>query len=317
MDVVYSYCLCLLVFLGQTTEFNAQQFPKFVTKVNRGQRLHGDTIPTFQDMDLFMGATFSVGNSHVALDSNATETKRMLDAFNENSKLPPRLDCYKPTDCADIQLCGATRNGIYRIYPFGVGHGFLVSCDLEHMGGGWTLIQRRLDGSVDFNRGWDDYMAGFGNLLSEFWMGLHRLNQLTSQCQTELVVRMSDYIGESAWAMYEQFYVSDEASKCRLFVRGYSGSAGDSMQLHSGMMFSTPDSDNDISQERHCARDYGAGWWFGKCANVNLNGVYSVRDDVNPHSLRNVMWYTWKKRNPLQWVHMKIRPSKFKPPEKR
>lgn len=32
-------------------------------------------------------------------------------------------------------------------------------CDMESAGGGWTLIQRREDGSVDFQRTWKEYKA--------------------------------------------------------------------------------------------------------------------------------------------------------------
>ena len=43
------------------------------------------------------------------------------------------------------------------------------------------MVQRRQDGSVDFNRGWGEYEDGFGELTSEFWYGLRALHCLTGQ----------------------------------------------------------------------------------------------------------------------------------------
>lgn len=48
---------------------------------------------------------------------------------------------------------------------------------------GWTVIQRRINGTVDFYRGWNDYKNGFGDLLTEFWLGNEKIHQLTSQGQ--------------------------------------------------------------------------------------------------------------------------------------
>ena len=46
---------------------------------------------------------------------------------------------------------------------------------------GWTVIQRRIDGSVEFYRGWDDYKRGFGHAEGEFWLGNDRIYELTNK----------------------------------------------------------------------------------------------------------------------------------------
>jgi len=49
---------------------------------------------------------------------------------------------------------------------------------METAGGKWLVIQRRINGSVDFYRNWTDYVAGFGELEGEFWYGLSREDPL-------------------------------------------------------------------------------------------------------------------------------------------
>lgn len=69
-----------------------------------------------------------------------------------------------PRDCSDYNVLEAKKNGVYRVTPDPRNGTFEVFCDMESFGGGWTVIQQRLDGSVSFNRTWAEYKKGFGGL---------------------------------------------------------------------------------------------------------------------------------------------------------
>ena len=96
-------------------------------------------------------------------------------------------------------------------------------------GGGWTVFQRRLDGSVDFYRAWKSYKNGFGDLNSEFWLGNDNLHRLTASADVMLRVDLEDFDGNITYAEYTTFQVADEADKYRITFGGYNGTAGDSM----------------------------------------------------------------------------------------
>ena len=50
---------------------------------------------------------------------------------------------------------------------------------METAGDGWTVFQQRQDGSIDFYHGWNEYVAGFGDLMGEFWLGLEAIHRLS------------------------------------------------------------------------------------------------------------------------------------------
>ncbi|XP_056312777.1 fibrinogen C domain-containing protein 1-like [Danio aesculapii] len=77
----------------------------------------------------------------------------------------------RPRDCSDIYASGQREDGIYSVFPTHYPAGFQVYCDMSTDGGGWTVIQRREDGSVNFFREWDSYREGFGKITGEYWLG--------------------------------------------------------------------------------------------------------------------------------------------------
>ena len=122
-----------------------------------------------------------------------------------------------------FELCKADKrtSDVYKINPDN-GGAFDVYCDQTTAGGGWTVFQKRLDGSVDFDRDWDDYKRGFGNLSGEFWLGLDKIHRLAKEA-TKLRVDLEDFSGNTAYAEYNSFGVGNEKSKYKLSLGSYSG----------------------------------------------------------------------------------------------
>ena len=111
---------------------------------------------------------------------------------------------------------------MYTIDPDGEG-AFDVFCDQKTTGGGWTVFQKRLDGSVDFYRYWDDYKNGFGNLNGEFWLGLDKIYRLTEKKRNCLRVDLEDFTFSTAYAEYDMLEVTNETTKYKLSLGRYSG----------------------------------------------------------------------------------------------
>ncbi|PIK38657.1 putative fibrinogen C domain-containing protein 1 [Apostichopus japonicus] len=214
-----------------------------------------------------------------------------------------------PKDCYEIWQRGVRQNGVYVIHPPAFPKGFGVFCDLHGQTGGWTVIQRRVNGSVNFYRPYFDYVLGFGNLLKEFYLGNEFIHALTNQHNYELLIILFDGEGNSRFANYRPFRLGDYSSDYQLFVRGYSGNAGNSLGYHSKSKFSTFDRDNDNNPAENCARTFGSGWWFADCdLKSNLNGKY-LRGGAHNQRGKGITWKKWKGLDySLKFAEMKIKP---------
>ena len=110
-------------------------------------------------------------------------------------------------------------------------------CDAVSDGGGWLVVQRRKDGSVDFNRTWVEYEEGFGDLDGEFWYGLRPLHCLTSQGQWQLRIDFTCSNGTKSYMVYNKFAVAPASSQYKLSISGFSGiTSEDPFHTYSGSL---------------------------------------------------------------------------------
>ncbi|XP_028647201.2 fibrinogen gamma chain [Erpetoichthys calabaricus] len=267
------------------------------------------------------------------------QLKQMAVQLEERCKEPCRDTVQiQPTtgkDCQDIANKGARDSGLYYIKPGKAKQQFLVYCEIDKYGNGWTVLQRRLDGSVDFHKDWVQYKEGFGYLsptgTTEFWLGNEKIHLISTQSSIPYVLRieLKDWSGQYRYADYAVFKVAPEADKYRLtYGYYYGGDAGDAFDgfefeddasdkyftSHNGMQFSTSDSDND-RYEGNCAKQDRSGWWMNRCHAAHLNGQYHkggkyTAEDAGPDSYDNgIIWATWHDR----WYSLKETTMKLIP----
>ncbi|XP_071835534.1 fibrinogen-like protein A isoform X1 [Apostichopus japonicus] len=205
-----------------------------------------------------------------------------------------------PKDCQDIlNQCSnpdEIHDGVYIIKPEGLTEPIEVFCDQTTDNGGWTVIQRRIDGDIDFARGLDSYKNRFGFLNHEFWLGNEHLAYLTNQKEYTLRIDMEESrdAGDVGNVTYDWFRISDENSNYKLVkledFTDVSGTGfGDEMGGALSQIFSTTDSTTS------CTLD--GGWWYNdaSCDKVNLNAAHD-----------SLSWGS----TAIKHVEMKVRPRR-------
>ncbi|XP_071177498.1 fibroleukin-like [Mytilus edulis] len=221
-----------------------------------------------------------------------------------------KLTSQKPTSnghgCSGVSV--GSSNGVYTLHF--ENQALDVYCEMTGSDQ-WTVFQRRIDGSTDFYRTWQDYKQGFGNLNAEFWLGNENLHKILSTGNYKLRVDLKDWDGEVRYAEYDTFAVGNDVTNYELTIANYDRNAGDSLIAQdetyqpNGYGFTTWDRDNDGSPYVNCGEKEHSGWWFKFCTMGNLNGKY-YNDGVIEGD--GIYWEAWKlSRYSLRNVSMKIK----------
>ncbi|XP_060661264.1 protein scabrous-like isoform X2 [Drosophila nasuta] len=161
-----------------------------------------------------------------------------------------------------------------------------VICDND----GWIIIQRRMNGILDFNKSWTEYVNGFEDQSKqgEFFIGLENLHLLTKSSRHELYISVT-FSTHTYSANYDDFRVGNAESLYELQSLGFFvGKGFDNLRANVHHKFSTYD-------KKNFNHDCGmGGWWYPpSCGGSNLNGPYN-----------NIIWYYGTGTSAI----MKIRP---------
>ncbi|XP_077134352.1 angiopoietin-related protein 3 [Ranitomeya variabilis] len=220
-----------------------------------------------------------IGNVSVVESKKSSPRSNKLDdprAFNPSSNLtvqmldPNASDL--PRDCNDISNDGGRRSGVYTIRPNNSAE-FGVYCEFT-ADTAWTVIQRRTDGSVDFNQTWEDYTRGFGDLRGEFWLGLQKIFSLSQQADYILHIELQDWKNNNRFVEY-LFSLGNEDTSFTLQLSQVLGNVPGALPEYTPLPFSTSD---HHSQHLKCpAETSSGGWWKASCGGTNLNAKYRSR----------------------------------------
>ncbi|MBN3316186.1 ANGL7 protein, partial [Atractosteus spatula] len=299
--------------LNSSLEHRFHELDQHYTEANTLLHIHGSLIYDMQSQ---------IHNLSLLVEKVRRNPGCMINIvrsplFSPQEALHPEIQRVRncPIDCASIYYNGVRRTGIYTVVPsMGVAP-VEVFCDMDTEGGGWTVIQRRQDGTVNFNRSWKEYKEGFGDLHTEFWLGNDHIHDISSQGDYSLRIDLEDWNNKHKHALYESFSIEEEVNHYRLHVSGFSGTVEDSFSwYHNKRSFSTPDTGNICAEISH------GGWWYHQCFFSNLNGVYykGGRYSAKGKNLLGpdgIVWYSWKDSDyySLKKVSMMIRPRTFRP----
>ena len=188
---------------------------------------------------------------------------------------------------------GHRQSGVYTIQPLSANISFQVYCNLTD--GGWTYLQHRFDGRLMFNRTMQEYIDGFGDLRSEFWLGLKYMHILTAQRRRVKIEVLTDQ-GQWRNAMFSHFSVGGASSTYTLAVSGFQHNSHnlceDILKYNNGHAFTSSCSDRYF------------GWWFDSCTYNSINGAYNIKGNelgFTEHACHNGVYNLVASVMAVQW----------------
>ncbi|XP_034099766.1 ficolin-1-A-like [Drosophila albomicans] len=194
----------------------------------------------------------------------------MEDELNECKPQSTTPSRNLPTSCIGLKA------GLQEI-QLSNGNPLNVLCDND----GWIIIQRRINGKLDFNRNWTEYVNGFEDpsRQGEFFIGLENLHLITNSKRHEALFSVT-VPKRTLGTKYDNFRVGNAESLYELKSIGNHDGVYNGLFWNENQKFSTYDRNN----RDNCSGNGMGGWWYPEnCGYSNLNALYGyLRWSDNP-----------------------------------
>ncbi|KAI0209212.1 hypothetical protein LSAT2_006101 [Lamellibrachia satsuma] len=232
---------------------------------------------------------------------------------------PTHNQC-RPRNCAEAECYGAvSQSGPAWLYLTG-NQRISGSCEV-HEGGGWTVLQRRNEGKLDFDRGWLSYKRGFGKHgpAAEMWFGNENIYNMTGLLRKGVYLRIelkgthTKQVGVAEYGDFKLF--SEDQNYMMTFGQEIVRTmiTEDSFKYSNKSMFGTSDNDRSSSRCAAVVNKKSGGWWWSDtadviCSSTNLNGIATGRSGWD-----KMVWLGFNAPSRLTSSKMLIRPMGYKP----
>ncbi|XP_032901988.1 fibrinogen-like protein 1-like protein [Amblyraja radiata] len=195
-----------------------------------------------------------------------------------------------PRDCTEIISQNRRAvTGLYAIQPTGSPL-LVVNCIMKGRSG-WTVIQSNSRASkIIWTVGWITYKYGFGDVLTDHWLGNEYIYLMTKQKAYKLRIEFINNRRHTLYAEYDSFQIDSESGRYTIRLGPFRGNVGDRMtkvkpnNVIDNLRFSTQDCDYDNSR-RNCAARRG-GWWYDNCGQSRLNTKYPYWYGINIQTVK-------------------------------
>ena len=154
---------------------------------------------------------------------------------------------------------------------------FPVYCNI----GLFIVVQRRTAPfDLSFNRTWDEYKNGFGDLNGEFWLGLQKLHIITNQPYVNYMIRFEirSSSGKLYFDEYNNFYIGNENDR---YVVKSAGSRPENNfygNFDNRGTFYTHDKDNSDK----CGSQHNGFWYHSSgCSYMQLNSNVPTSNGIS------------------------------------